>query len=96
MPYINPFRRAEILTKVLKPSGVIHQIQIEEIETAGELNYAITELLIAYTKTHKTYQGINDVVGALEGAKSEFYRRVAQPYEDEKCLENGDVYPKKT
>jgi hypothetical protein len=39
-----------------------------------------------------SYQTINDIVGALEGAKLEFYRRVAVPYEDKKIIENGDVF----
>lgn len=61
--------------------------------TAGELNYAITCLIRGYLRQHgKRYQQINDIVGALEGAKLEFYRRVVAPYEDQKCAENGDVY----
>ena len=39
-----------------------------------------------------SYATINDIIGALEGAKMEFYRRVVAPYEDEKIKENGDVY----
>jgi len=31
-------------------------------------------------------------MGALEGAKLEFYRRVVVPYEEKKMKENGDVY----
>jgi hypothetical protein len=39
-----------------------------------------------------TYQTMNDCLGALEGAKLEFYRRVVVPYEEQKKYENGDVY----
>lgn len=60
---------------------------------AGELNYKITLLLIEYLENNgKNYQKMNDIMGALEGAKLEFYRRVAAPYEDQKIKENGDVY----
>lgn len=60
---------------------------------AGELNYAITMLVNSYFKRMGgRYQQINDIIGALEGAKMEFYRRVVAPYEDQKILENGDVY----
>ena len=53
----------------------------------------ITELLISYMETNGlNYATINDIVGACEGAKMEFYRRVAVPYEDIKIAENGDVY----
>ena len=62
--------------------------------TAGELNYAITKLLIAYVGSFApSYQKLNDVIGALEGAKAEFIRRVVAPYEEQKIRENGDVYP---
>lgn len=61
--------------------------------TAGELNYAITVLVRDYFRRQgRRYQQINDVLGALEGAKLEFYRRVASDYEDTKILKNGDVY----
>jgi hypothetical protein len=61
--------------------------------TAGELNYQLTRLVNAYIEEHGLeYRTINDVLGALEGAKLEFYRRVAVPYEDGKIAQNGDVY----
>jgi hypothetical protein len=62
--------------------------------SAGELNYALTRLIINYlTDKGKSYQTINDCIGALEGCKLEFYRRVVVPYEDKKIEENGDVFP---
>ena len=61
---------------------------------AGVLNYLFTRIAHDYIeKQGLNYQHINDVVGALDGAKSEFYRRVAIPYEDKKIIENGDVIP---
>jgi hypothetical protein len=63
-------------------------------QCAGDLNYLFTKLAIAYVKEHGlSYQRLNDVVGALDGAKAEFQRRVVAPYEDTKIRENGDVYP---
>ena len=62
-------------------------------ESPGELNYIITTILTQYLNTKGlNYSTINDIVGALEGAKLEFYRRVAVPYEDTKIEQNGDVY----
>ena len=62
-------------------------------ENSGELNYMITELCSQYFDGQGgRYQQLNDIVGALDGAKLEFYRRVAAPYEDTKIKENGDVY----
>jgi hypothetical protein len=63
------------------------------IEDTGELNYRLTRVIMRYMNDKGTSYGtINDIVGALEGAKLEFYRRVAVPYEDFKCQLNGDVY----
>jgi hypothetical protein len=63
-------------------------------KTPGELNFAITLLLIVYMdEKGLSYSSINDCMGALEGAKAEFYRRVAVPYEEVKRAINGDVYP---
>ena len=60
---------------------------------SGELNYAITCVIMNYFLSHEQrYATINDVLGALEGAKLEFYRRVVIPYEDIKMKENGDCY----
>lgn len=64
-------------------------------ETPGELNYAITLLLIGYVERKGlNYAHIAEALTGCEGAKLEFYRRVAAPYEDKKIAENGDVYPK--
>ena len=61
--------------------------------TPGELNFAITEVLIGYLKEKKeSYQTYNDIMGALEGAKLELARRKIFPYEDKKIAENGDCY----
>jgi hypothetical protein len=60
----------------------------------GELNFAITSIIQAYwnSKPWPSYTTINDIIGALEGAKLEFYRRIVVPYEEEKMAANGDVY----
>ena len=64
------------------------------METAGELNFIVTRILNRYVEQKGlSYQTINDIVGALEGSKMEFYRRVAVPYEQGKIEINGDVYP---
>ena len=61
--------------------------------TAGELNFAITTVVNEYLQRKGLkYDTINDILGALEGSKLEFYRRIAVPYENVKLAENGDVY----
>lgn len=80
MPYIKTQARLDLLVG-------------RNPETPGELNYMFTYLANVYMASKgKSYQTINDIVGALEGAKLEFYRRIAIPYEDGKISENGDVY----
>jgi hypothetical protein len=60
---------------------------------SGELNYAITKLINEYfNMSQRNYQAYNDIIGALEGAKLEIYRRKIIPYENRKIKENGDVY----
>jgi hypothetical protein len=66
----------------------------EAPQTAGELNYSITKLLLNYLKAKGTsYQTINEIMGVMSAATHEFYRRHAVPYEDKKIAENGDVAP---
>jgi hypothetical protein len=85
MPYIKQQRRRELVDQDLAADT--------EILSAGELNFVLTSVIREYQHQHKlSYQTINDILGALEGAKLEFYRRVAVPYEDSKIQENGDVY----
>jgi hypothetical protein len=63
-------------------------------ETAGELNYVISRAVDEYLirKGKLRYAHLNEVIGAIECAKLELYRRVAAPYEDQKLAEAGDVY----
>jgi len=81
MPYIKPADRERLTLPALA------------IETPGELNYLVTSLALQYVRRHGTsYATMNAVTGALECAKSEFYRRVCAPYEDAKIAENGEVF----
>lgn len=62
-------------------------------DNAGELNYIITlQIRNYFEKKGKSYQTYNDIIGALEGAKLELYRRRISLYEDKKRKDNGDVY----
>lgn len=61
--------------------------------TAGELNFAITRLVDEYLAREGVgYRSLNEVVGVLECAKLELYRRIVAPYEDLKLQSAGDVY----
>lgn len=61
--------------------------------TPGQLNYVVTVACDDYLADRGlSYSTINEVIGVLECAKQELYRRIAVPYEDRKRYENGDVY----
>ncbi len=80
MPYINLDRQIDL------DAGQVPQ-------NPGELNYALHQVFLKYLSTHGlSYRTINDIVGALEGARAEFQRRVVADYEDKKRKENSDVY----
>ncbi|GMQ95184.1 MAG: hypothetical protein BMS9Abin13_296 [Patescibacteria group bacterium] len=86
MPYIAQKRRDMLDAHIKKIAELIDMEQ-----RAGELNYTITKLMLALAGEAR-YKDINELIGALEAAKLEFYRRKAAPYEDAKIKENGDVY----
>jgi hypothetical protein len=81
----------------LTPTDKSRQELAWRASTAGELNYRITRQITRYIEGKGlSYQTINDILGALDGAGKEFYRRVVAPYEDLKIKENGDVYDEQT
>lgn len=85
MPYISHKVRDDLKHKLVYGG--------RSIDDAGELNYMITRMVDQYLKDKKlSYASINEVIGVLECAKLELYRRIAAPYEDIKISQNGDVY----
>jgi hypothetical protein len=82
MPYIKQENRGIFET-------AINSIPLMEV---GGLNYLITNCCIKYLEQHpQSYKTYNDIIGVLECAKLEFYRRRIAQYEDKKIVENGDV-----
>lgn len=88
MPYIDKINREEL-------KDLTDKIESTMIFTPGELNYVITKLIQNFLETNKeTYGTYNAIVGALECAKLELYRRKIMPYENQKITQHGDVYDK--
>lgn len=80
MPYIDKNDRPDAWEGILKDSGA--------------LNYTIHQTINEYFEQNgRNYQTMNDVVGVLECAKMELYRRIISDYEDIKIRENGDCRP---
>jgi len=90
MPYIDAEKRAILEHSLVSLSA---HITSERDGQAGVLNYCITSLIQeCLIANGKNYHNINELIGVLECAKLELYRRVASPYEDAKMESNGDVY----
>lgn len=85
MPYLKPEDRARLDQAIDNLANLITFGQ-----RAGELNYIINRLMLRVLGEGR-YKDINELMGALECAKLEFYRRKAAPYEDIKAKENGDL-----
>lgn len=81
MPYVNESDRELYAPEVVVP------------DSPGGLNYQITMVVKHYLEGNgESYRTYNDIIGALECAKLELYRRMVVPYENKKRLANGDVY----
>jgi|TARA_R110002110_G_scaffold230297_1_gene445982 hypothetical protein len=88
MPYIKQEDRVKLdftidsLTALLKTNP----------NYEGNLNYCLGRLINSLLKNNLRYAEVNRIIGALECAKLEVYRRLVSPYEDLKAIENGDVF----
>ena len=87
MPYIPITRRGKI--------NLITSELSEEVRSDGELNYAITSLLLKHLANIDgiySYSTFERIMGLLECVKLELYRRLIAPFEDGKKGENSDVF----
>lgn len=81
MPYIEERLRDDLQSREACPTS------------PGELNFVFTDVIKDYLLYKgESYQTYNDIIGALEGAKLELYRRKVVDYENMKWNQNGDVY----
>lgn len=92
MPYIPQDQRSEIdweLDCLLDELDLLMSRYPDK--QAGILNYTISYIISKILKGNLNYANINMVVGVLECAKLELYRRLAGPYEDKAIAKNGDL-----
>lgn len=92
MPYIKYNRRQNILGY---PDCYHDNVNIDQINTSGELTYVIVYLCIEFLiRSSKSldFDTLNDIPKVLNAAKDEYTRRILVPYEEKKCQENGDVF----
>lgn len=94
MPYINESARLELdscIDNMVECLTHGNDVSNEEfIVLLGEINYAFSRV-ISQTMCEPSYSKIAMITGVLENIKQEFYRRVAEPYENIKIRSNGDI-----
>lgn len=83
MPYVDKATR-EMLEPIVNPL-------VNTDRSDGEITYIITRLIDNFYGWGR-YENRCRGIGVLECAKLEFYRRKIAPYEDDKCVLNGDVF----
>lgn len=94
MPYINKDKRTELDGSIAKLVRILNEIEDND-EVAGCLNYTMSRLIWELSghkgKGQQRYARMNMVIGAIEAAKLEYYRRIVSPYEDHKIFAEGDI-----
>ena len=84
MPYIDKATRYLLDKELLNLYSTITE--------PGDLNYVFTHLIHKYIKwTRRDYCQLSAMIGTLECAKLELYRKIVAPYEDQKEVENGKI-----
>jgi hypothetical protein len=102
MPYIKQDRRKvlndsvskmvlSIRTNTSESPFTKEEITNEEfLSICGDINYCFSRV-VSKLMQNPSYSKIAIITGVLENIKQEFYRRVAEPYEDLKIEENEDI-----
>jgi hypothetical protein len=89
MPYTNQAARNPI-DKAIEPL-----LELIGSMNEGDMNYTISRLVDEWLLSQEgvlRYAHLNTMIGVLECAKQEVYRRIAVPYEEIKRSENGEVF----
>ena len=90
MPYIIPADRIQFDPKIKEVISVITNNGSSKAKV-GDINYVFSKIIWELFDKNPSYTLGNDLMGVLEGVRSEFYRRKLGPYEDQKMKENGDI-----
>ncbi len=92
MPYIKQEDRLNFLKSIHEIRMLFSRLEMSGKLDVGKLNYIISIIIHEYLENKGLkYNTCNDIMGVMESAKAEFYRRVVAPYEDLKIQENGDI-----
>lgn len=88
MPYIARKDRAQYQQAIGKLAELVPP---DRMARPGHMNYIISLLIQRVYGESMRYADHNEVVGLLNCAQQEFYRRFTAPYEDEKIEQEGDL-----
>jgi hypothetical protein len=104
MPYIKEDRRTKLDSSInslvisiktnindSNPYNITKLTNEEFLNIAGDINYCVSRL-VSQLMGEVSYGKIAIITGVLENIKQEYYRRVAESYEDKKLIENGDIH----
>lgn len=90
MPYIKEEDRMKYQHDLMSLNA---RLTVNDEIPEGELNFLISTVIADLINHYGlNYANANKLMGVLECAKLELYRRLVAPYEDKKIDENGDVY----
>jgi hypothetical protein len=91
LPYIDKAQRKVLNGLIDNLVREAKKLGKDETERAGILNYIATRITLALIPQDR-YWKIALAAGVFSNLASEFYRRLAAPYEDKKMKEQGDVF----
>ena len=84
MPYIDRYLRIkydESIRKIVR--------ELADSEKSGEITYVLFSVLSELCKLRGkelNYEYLNSLLGSIECAKSEYVKRILEPYEDQKLI----------
>ena len=88
MPYIMPLVRGLYNGYIRNITNTLNRRK-KLTNISGELNYIITKIFL--DTNPRRYNDYNTLIGVLECAKLELYRKKIAIYEEEKIVENGEI-----
>jgi hypothetical protein len=90
MPYLTQDAREKLDSHI---NDILEVLLESNVSIPGGLNYAICRVADGViTAKGESYSQYNNLLGSVEAAKLEIYRRMVAPYEDAKSYQNGEVF----
>jgi len=93
MPYIKSEDRSKLSEIATEAVNEINRLadESDKPNVAGNINFLMSTIVGQIANQNISYATLNELIGALECIKLEFYRRKVSNYEDKKIGDNGDI-----